>query len=153
MTFIGTVKSDMRAYYPEDHGLSLLFRCLVSPPFRASLLVRACQFSPKSLFWLFRNLLITLHSIDFGRGAIIGEGLRMPHPVGIVIGAGVVAGRNLTIYQGVTLGISRGKYPTIHDNVSIYPNAVVVGAAHIENGRKIRALTWIHAGDTKDVVS
>ncbi len=55
-----------------------------------------------------------------------------PHPLGIVIGDDVEVGKNVWIWQNVTLG-SHGKknepfaYPIIHDNVRIYAGAVIIG--------------------------
>jgi serine O-acetyltransferase len=53
-----------------------------------------------------------------------------PHPIGIVIGDGAVIGRNVRIYQNVTLGLTEngvGGYPTIEDDVAIYAGAVIIG--------------------------
>jgi serine O-acetyltransferase len=70
-------------------------------------------------------------------GARIGPGLKLPHPVGIVIGEGVVIGARCTIYQHVTLGGRRlgdwrdGKYPTLGEDVVLFCGAVVLGALEI----------------------
>src|SRR5471032_2390774 len=53
--------------------------------------------------------LIQAHSIrstgaDISPASKIGFGLLLPHPVGIVIGGGVVVGENCTIFQNVTCG-------------------------------------------------
>ncbi|MXP27019.1 hypothetical protein GRI39_13370 [Altererythrobacter indicus] len=64
------------------------------------------------------------------RLAKIGTGLTLPHPIGIVIGDGVRIGKNVTIYQNVTLGLKNRDdliYPTVHDDVVIYAGAVIVG--------------------------
>ena len=57
--------------------------------------------------------------------------LRMPHPFGITVNPGVQIGRNVTIFQCVTVGSKRygrnAGVPVIGDDVVIYPNAVVVG--------------------------
>ncbi len=64
--------------------------------------------------------------------------VRMPHPYGIVVNGGVQLGRNVTLYQGVTLGSKRyGKNagaPVVEDDVCIFPNAVVVGRVTIGAG-------------------
>jgi serine acetyltransferase len=65
-----------------------------------------------------------------------------PHPVGIVIGDGAVIGRNVRIYQNVTLGLTQngvGGYPTIEDDVSIYAGAVVIGGITVGAGSVIGA--------------
>lgn len=64
-------------------------------------------------------------------GAIIERGLTMPHPNGIVIGSGSKIGKNVTIYQQVTIGQNRNKYPRIGDNTIIYSGAKIIGDIHI----------------------
>lgn len=69
--------------------------------------------------------------------ARIGPGLRLPHPIGIVIGEGVVIGESCTIYQHVTLGArrrgdwQRGLYPFVGDNVVLFAGAVLAGAIRV----------------------
>jgi len=75
--------------------------------------------------------------IDIHPGAAIGEYFFIDHGTGIVIGETTVIGRNVKIYQGVTLGglSTRGgqrlrrkrRHPTIEDNVTIYANASILG--------------------------
>jgi serine O-acetyltransferase len=56
-------------------------------------------------------------------------GLILPHPQGIVIGAGVVVGPRAWIFQNVTIGGAPGKagVPVIGADARIYSGAVVVG--------------------------
>lgn len=61
----------------------------------------------------------------------IQKGLFIPHPNGIVIGAGSKIGGNATIYQQVTIGQNHDKYPVIDDNVIIYAGAKIIGNVHI----------------------
>jgi len=49
------------------------------------------------------------------------------------------AGKNLTLWQGVTIGKNRGRYPTIGDDVKIYTNAVVCGPIRIGHNVSIWA--------------
>jgi serine O-acetyltransferase len=80
--------------------------------------------------------------------ALIGPGLCLMHSVGIVIGPEVSIGRNVRIYQGVTLGDgSRPGQPTIGDDVTIGCNAAVIGGVTIGN----RVLIGANAVVTKDV--
>lgn len=53
--------------------------------------------------------------------------LYLPHPYNIAFGAGAQIGKGCTIYQEVTIGQNKGKYPIIGDNVIIYPGAKVIG--------------------------
>lgn len=68
----------------------------------------------------------------------IGEGLCVVHGDGVYLNANKI-GKNLTVYQNVTLGIRNGKIPTVCDDVTIYPNAVVYGEVTIENNATIGA--------------
>lgn len=71
----------------------------------------------------------------------IEPGLRMPHPVGIVIGDGVKLGRNVTLYQNVTLGLATpgSGYPRLDDDVVVYAGAVIIGPVSIGQGAIIAA--------------
>jgi serine O-acetyltransferase len=79
------------------------------------------------------------------RKARLGAGLKLPHPVGIVIGEGVVIGERCTIYQHVTLGGRRvgdwnaGHYPTLGDDVVVFCGAAVLGALTIGDRATIGA--------------
>ena len=75
--------------------------------------------------------------IDIHPGASIGKYFFIDHGTGIVIGETAVIGKNVKIYQGVTLGAlsTRGgqrlsgkkRHPTIRDNVTIYAGASILG--------------------------
>ncbi len=73
--------------------------------------------------------------IDIHPGASIGESFFIDHGTGIVIGETTIIGRNVRIYQGVTLGAThvakslaqKKRHPTIEDNVVIYANATILG--------------------------
>ena len=75
--------------------------------------------------------------IDIHPGATIDKYFFIDHGTGIVIGETAIIGKNVKIYQGVTLGAlsTRGgqklsglkRHPTICDNVTIYANASVLG--------------------------
>ena len=77
--------------------------------------------------------------IDIHPGADIGERFVIDHGTGIVIGETTVIGKNVRIYQGVTVGALslprdageeyRGKkrHPTIEDDVIIYSGATILG--------------------------
>lgn len=88
---------------------------------------------------LFACRLQRRYGVHLSSEAVIGTGLKLPHPTGIVIGSGVTIGNHVTIYQNVTLGRKdkdADDYPTIGDGSIIYANAVVLGAVTI--GRDCR---------------
>lgn len=65
--------------------------------------------------------------------AIIGKGLRFVHPTSVVIGAHVIVGENLSLYQNTTIGgartgdVNKGNQPTIGDNVTLFANSLILG--------------------------
>ncbi|MFV0194103.1 serine acetyltransferase [Empedobacter falsenii] len=67
----------------------------------------------------------------------IGKGLFLPHFGYIVINSGSKIGKNCSILQGVTLGVTKGGKnpgnPTIGDEVYIGPSATIVGKIKIGN--------------------
>lgn len=77
--------------------------------------------------------------IDINPGATIAAGFFIDHGTGIVIGETAEIGKNVKIYQGVTLGAlsvskdlaSKKRHPTIEDNVVIYANACILGGETI----------------------
>ena len=75
--------------------------------------------------------------IDIHPGATIGKYFFIDHGTGIVVGETSIIGKNVKIYQGVTIGAlsTRGgqklsgkkRHPTIEDNVTIYAGASILG--------------------------
>lgn len=73
--------------------------------------------------------------IDIAPGARIGERFFIDHGTGVVIGETTVIGRNVKLYQGVTLGAlsipDRGathqRHPTLEDDVTVYAGATILG--------------------------
>jgi len=75
--------------------------------------------------------------IDIHPGAAIGEFFFIDHGTGVVVGETCDIGNRVKVYHGVTLGALstyggqkiRGKkrHPTIEDEVTIYPNATILG--------------------------
>lgn len=75
--------------------------------------------------------------------ALIGKGLKVFHPLGIVIGH-CIAGENLSVLQGVTIGEKNiGEYkrdnicPHIGDNVTLGANSCILGGVTIVNNIEI----------------
>lgn len=61
----------------------------------------------------------------------IGRNVHFMHLDGVTIGSGVKIGDNCTIYQQVTLGKEKDKFPDIGNNVTIYAGAKVIGGIKI----------------------
>ena len=94
--------------------------------------------------------------IDIHPGATIGEYFAIDHGTGVVIGATAIIGKNVKIYQGVTLGAKSfdcdpdgnpikgiDRHPIIGDDVVIYSNAAILGRITIGNGAVIGGNIWV----------
>jgi serine O-acetyltransferase len=87
--------------------------------------------------------------IDIHPGAAIGEGFVIDHGTGVVIGETTRIGKNVRVYQGVTLGalsLPRGageklrgtkRHPTIEDDVIIYSGATILGGDTVIGKRAV----------------
>ena len=96
--------------------------------------------------------------IDIHPGATIGERFFIDHGTGVVIGETTVIGRNVKLYQGVTLGalsfdkdpltgaLVKGvkRHPNVEDNVVIYAGATILGGnTVIGHDSEIGGNVWI----------
>lgn len=78
-------------------------------------------------------------SVDVGA---IGQNVKFPHPVGIVIGDGAIIEDGVTILQNVTIGRRNSRdarNPHIKKNASLQAGAVVVGPITIGEGAIVGA--------------
>lgn len=74
-----------------------------------------------------RKLMEIATGISISTDADIGPGLLIVHFGGVIVGPGVVAGANLSLSQGVTIGIEKGGSPRLGDFVYLAPGAKVFG--------------------------
>lgn len=95
--------------------------------------------------------------IDIHPGAAIGESFFVDHGTGVVIGETAILGKNVKIFQGVTLGalsfprdpsgrLLRGvkRHPTLEDDVVVYSGATILGGdTVIGKGAVIGGNTWV----------
>lgn len=116
---------------------------LYSPSFRILLNYRLGKYffernSPvfRRLAKYFKAQMIVRRSCQFSYKCEIGKALKLPHPIGIVIGDGVIIKDNIEVYQQVTIG-SHGKkgqplaYPVVENNVKIFAGAKIIGGINI----------------------
>ena len=98
----------------------------------------------------------SLTGIDIHPGAQIGERFFIDHGTGVVIGETAVIGRNVRLYQAVTLGAKRfpaaedgslvkgdARHPIVEDDVVIYAGATVLGRVTIGSGSTIGGNVWL----------
>ncbi|MDR1784922.1 MAG: serine acetyltransferase [Spirochaetaceae bacterium] len=90
--------------------------------------------------------------IDIHPAAEIGESFFIDHGTGVVIGETCVIGKNVTVYQGVTLGalsvkknlLGKKRHPTIEDDVTIYAGATILGGdTVVGRGSTIGGNAWV----------
>lgn len=91
------------------------------------------------------NVNLFMHGAEICVGARIGAPALIRHPYGIVIGSGVRIGKNCTILQGVTIGLSNvitsGEtiYPTLQNNIVLGANCSVLGSITIADNTLVGA--------------
>ncbi|MBN2342932.1 MAG: serine acetyltransferase [Deltaproteobacteria bacterium] len=101
----------------------------------------------------------SITGIDIHPGATIDEGIFIDHGTGVVIGETCEFGKNVKLYQGVTLGAKsfpmdengnpvKGipRHPIVEDNVTIYSNATILGRIRIGRGSVIGGNVWLTHG-------
>ncbi len=77
---------------------------------------------------------------DIDPAAILGEGLRLPHPTGVVIHRDAVIGSGCMIMQQVTIGqMAESGAPIIGSNVYVGAGAKILGSVVIGDGVRIGA--------------
>lgn len=94
--------------------------------------------------------------IDIHPGATIGAGFFIDHGTGVVIGETAQIGRNVRLYQAVTLGAKRfatdddgylqkggARHPIVEDEVVVYAGATILGRVTIGRGSTIGGNVWL----------
>ncbi len=94
--------------------------------------------------------------IDIHPGARIGERFFIDHGTGVVIGETCVIGKNVRLYQGVTLGAKSfpldehgnpikgiDRHPVVEDDVIVYSNATILGRVTIGKGSSVGGNVWL----------
>ena len=143
------IKGDIRVEnsfirtFLRDYFLSASFRVLLN--YRLGKFFSTKRYYLLKLIGLrYRYKLIKNRGCDISHNSIIGRGLRLPHPIGVVIGDGVKIEDQVVIFQNVTIG-SHGKtdrektYPSIGKGVKIYAGARIIGGLTIGEGAVIAA--------------
>jgi serine O-acetyltransferase len=98
----------------------------------------------------------SLTGIDIHPGAEIGEHFFIDHGTGVVIGETCIIGKNVRLYQGVTLGAKsfpkdenqnpiKGipRHPIVEDEVTIYGGATILGRITIGAGSVVGGNVWL----------
>jgi len=154
--------SDARAGYEGDPSAASIDEVIFSfPGFAAVLRHRLAH----QLYALGAPMLARIASedahgrtgVDIHPGAQIGERFFVDHGTGVVIGETAIIGRNVRLYQGVTLGAKRfetedatgalrkayPRHPIVEDDVVIYAGATILGRITIGKGSSIGGAVWL----------
>lgn len=143
-----TLKKDIAVIFERDPAAKSVFEVIFCyQGLHAIWLHRIAHYFFKKgwIFWprLISNFARFITGIEIHPGAKISEGLFIDHGAGTVIGETVEIGKNVTLYQGVTLGGTgkeKGKrHPTIGDNVVVASGAKVLGSFTVGHNAKIGA--------------
>jgi serine O-acetyltransferase len=152
---------DIRAAYDGDPAASCIEEVILSYPCIEAIATHRIAHLLYNLEVPFVPRIMSEHAhsrtgIDIHPGAKIGSRFFIDHGTGTVIGETTTIGRNVRLYQGVTLGAvspfdkqgqpARGmkRHPDIEDEVIIYANATILGGSTvIGKGAIIGGNTWI----------
>jgi serine O-acetyltransferase len=147
---LGEVRRDVRAARERDpaaRGVSSMEILSAWPGVQAVLAHRVAHalyghnvpMLPRVIAYAARSLT----GVEIHPAAKIGDGLFIDHGMGVVIGETAEVGRDVTLYQGVTLGgtgFAQGKrHPTVMDNVTVGSGAKLLGPITIGSCSKIGA--------------
>jgi serine O-acetyltransferase len=153
--------TDIRAAFEGDPAAKSLDEVVFSYPglaavIRHRLAHRLYLLGAPMLARLVSEIAHSETGIDIHPGAEIGEGFFIDHGTGVVIGETAVIGRNVRLYQAVTLGAKRfevdetgaivkggARHPIIEDEVVIYAGATVLGRITIGRGSVIGGNVWL----------
>lgn len=146
------LRRNLRDYLPCG-PMRRLALCLTLNSVHAVVLIRFQQwcaanrlptlFAAKLLFWFFK--------IEVSKHAKIGPGLRLPHPMGIIIAPNVEIGPDCDLYADVRLVLAHGakQGPRLGAHSFMGDGAKAVGAVTIGE----HAIIGVSAVVTKDVPS
>ena len=155
MSFWKELKEDYRFYKERDPAIHSVWEVLLYPSFQVMRSYRkAHRHYLKGHY--FRARLISQRAakktnIEIHPGAEIGKRFFIDHGTGVVIGETAIIGKNVTLYQGVTLGaksfrydedgrpMSLPRHPILEDGVTVYSNASILGRVTIGEGSVIGA--------------
>ncbi len=128
------IERNLQDYAPQS-WLKKALLCLTLNSVHAVTLIRFQQwcarhrvptfFASKVLFYVFK--------IEISRHARIGKGLRLPHPMGIIIAPNCTLGEDCDLYADVRLVLAHGNKqgPTLGHHVFLGDGAKVVGAVTV----------------------
>ncbi len=148
MKFFSRLKKDIRVIFERDPAAKSTLEVIFCYSGLHAIWMHRISHALFERGWIVSARLISnfcrfLTGIEIHPGAKIGDGLFIDHGTGIVIGETAEIGKNVTLYQGVTLGGTgkeKGKrHPTIGNNVVVATGAKVLGSFKVGDHAKIGA--------------
>jgi serine O-acetyltransferase len=103
--------------------------------------------------WFLSRVSVAVTGAEIEFNAVIGPGMFVAHPVGIVVGRGTVIGSEVTLFQGVTFGVKSWhpddirKFPRVGNKCYFFSGAAVVGDVNVGD----ECIVGAHAVLTKDL--
>ena len=152
---------DIDAAYKGDPAASNYFEIVLSYPTVQAILVYrlAHVLAKRKVPFIPRMMSEYIHEktgVDIHPAASIGPGFFIDHGTGVVIGSTSKIGKNVKIYQHVTLGAlslsnvekirkeNTKRHPTVEDNVTIYAGATILGGRTVlGKGSTIGGNVWL----------
>jgi serine O-acetyltransferase len=157
---MSVLKKDLIRTYSITSGnkLKRLINTFRKPGVRAMITIRFGQWVARRnillrllltpIYFFMNHRVRTRWGIEIPRATQIGSGFYIGHFGGIIISDEAIIGKNCSISQGVTIGVSGqgDKYgcPVIGDNTYIAPGAKVFGKIKVGKNVKIGANAVIH---------
>ena len=148
MNFFARLRKDIRVIFERDPAAKSTLEVLLCYSGLHAIWLHRISHALFKRGWIVSARLVSnlgrfLTGIEIHPGATIGDGLFIDHGTGIVIGETAEIGKNVTLYQGVTLGGTgkeKGKrHPTIGNNVVVASGAKVLGSFKVGDHAKIGA--------------
>lgn len=154
------VQDLLAAYQGDPAATSISEILLCYPGFNAVLHYRLAHILHRAgirfLARVISNIGHAATGIDIHPGARIGPGFFIDHGTGVVIGETAIIGRNVRLYQAVTLGARRlpadaegalikgqDRHPILEDDVVIYAGATILGRITVGRGSTIGGNVWL----------
>ena len=113
MGFIKHIKEEFQVIQERDPAIKTPLEVLLYPSFRVMIQYRkAHKLYQNGHYFLARWIsqrAARKTGIEIHPGAQIGKGLFIDHGNGVIIGETAIIGDNVTLYQGVTLGVQEQK--------------------------------------------
>ncbi len=156
-----TLYKDIEAAYNGDPAATNYYEVVLSYPSVQAILVHrlAHVLAGENVPFIPRMMSEYIHEktgVDIHPGATIGPGFFIDHGTGVVIGSTSVIGKNVKLYQHVTLGAlslsnvelirkkNRKRHPTVEDDVTIYAGATILGGrTTLGKGSIIGGNVWL----------